>query len=64
MALVVLMKSVLNSLFIYTFFLLDRKKIYVIPPTIHGGLLHHPHPQTIKPDILRPELSKTGQITP
>ena len=36
------------------------KKVYIASQTIHGGVLH---PQTIKPDFLPPELSKTGQIT-
>jgi hypothetical protein len=38
-----------------------RKKVYITPTTIKGGLLHS---QTIKLNFLPLELFKTGQITP
>ena len=37
------------------------KKVYLIPWTINGSLLH---PPILKPSTLPPKLSKTGQITP
>ena len=43
------------------YFVTSKEKVYITPSTIGPGLLN---PQTTKPVIVPPELSKKGQITP